>query len=199
LRRDLDKDVWQALLDSFSVDPSEAARFYEQQRIRLIRHFARESCPAPEELADECFNRAGRKLAAGEIVPDVARLLSGIARMLVLEDRRSPQRRIIPLTEAVEIQLRPARPPEPGREQALRCMDRCLSTIPSAHRDFLYRYYVGDAGERIRNRQRMAAELGLTLNALRNRALRARERLERCVQDCLTADRDVSAFGGTEE
>jgi hypothetical protein len=46
-------------------------------------------------------------------------------------------------------------------------------------------YYAGEKRARIERRQRLAAQLGIEINALRNRALRLREKLETCVENCL--------------
>ena len=43
-------------------------------------------------------------------------------------------------------------------------------------------YYGADGAERIATRQRLAGERGISINALRNRALRLREALEDCVR-----------------
>jgi hypothetical protein len=43
----------------------------------------------------------------------------------------------------------------------------------------------------------MAAKLGISLNSLRNRALRLREKLEVCVQGCV-AKRDISNRSNTK-
>ena len=58
-----------------------------------------------------------------------------------------------------------------NREDAL---SHCLGGLSEESRLFLERYYTGDAGRRIQNRQLLAEELGIALNALRNRALRLR-------------------------
>jgi hypothetical protein len=56
-------------------------------------------------------------------------------------------------------------------------------------RSFILRYYQGDKRCRVENRHRMAEELDLPLNALRNRALRLREKIENCVSKCISTKR----------
>jgi hypothetical protein len=55
-------------------------------------------------------------------------------------------------------------------------------------------YGVDDGGSRIERRQRLAESFGLTLNALRNRALRTRLALEKCVSARL-AGKTVNSSG----
>jgi DNA-directed RNA polymerase specialized sigma24 family protein len=90
--------------------------------------------------------------------------------------------------------------PRADEEQArLVSLELCLGKLPQPSRILLERYYTGDAAERIRNRQQLAAELGLDLNALRNRALRLRRQLEASVERELRTQgrRDKSARIGT--
>jgi DNA-directed RNA polymerase specialized sigma24 family protein len=75
--------------------------------------------------------------------------------------------------------------PSGDAEQTQQCLERCLGALDAGQRAFILRYYQGDQSQRIANRKAMAHELGLDLNALRNRALRLRERLEKCVRECL--------------
>ena len=73
-----------------------------------------------------------------------------------------------------------AGPPE-GIEQAVADLDACLQTFAAAQRSLLLRYYEGDHAVRIGNRKRLAEELGMLPNALRNRAMRLRALLEACM------------------
>jgi DNA-directed RNA polymerase specialized sigma24 family protein len=59
-------------------------------------------------------------------------------------------------------------------------VERCLSTLPESSRDLIARYYCGE-------RAALAGELGISLNTLRNRALRIREKL----YECVTGSRDI--------
>ena len=54
-------------------------------------------------------------------------------------------------------------------------IERCLAALPESSRELIERYYTGE-------RAALARELGISLNTLRNRALRIREKLG-CVCD----------------
>ena len=60
-------------------------------------------------------------------------------------------------------------------------LEHCLGLLSADQRSFLLEYYQGEQRTRIENRKRMAERLRLPLNAVRNRALRLREKLENCV------------------
>jgi len=47
------------------------------------------------------------------------------------------------------------------------------------------RYHEGEGQERIENRKKMAAELGITLNALTIRICHLQARLRPCIEECL--------------
>jgi DNA-directed RNA polymerase specialized sigma24 family protein len=50
--------------------------------------------------------------------------------------------------------------------------------MPADRRTLLEQYYAHSGSEKIQRHQKLAQDLGLTLNALRNRASRARRELE---------------------
>lgn len=77
------------------------------------------------------------------------------------------------------------------------CLARCLQELSPEGRGLILDYYQGDAGVRIRQRQTMAAQLGISLNSLRNRALRLRDRLEKCLMNC--SGRDVLPLSDTND
>jgi DNA-directed RNA polymerase specialized sigma24 family protein len=59
----------------------------------------------------------------------------------------------------------------------LDCLDACLETLQPAERDLVLRYY--GTGRQHVIRRELAGELGISSTALRLRAHRVRERLER--------------------
>jgi hypothetical protein len=81
-------------------------------------------------------------------------------------------------------------------EAALECLESCLDALPRHGRDLITRYYQGDRLAKVRNRKDLSESLGLAPNALRNRALRLRARLETCVARCLNR-RDGLVDSGT--
>ena len=106
---------------------------------------------------------------------DLSRYVLGVARLMVKETAREQRKR-----GPMPLQL----PATPTREddEALAALEQCLGRLEPDDRRLVLSYYEGELRARIENRERLARECNLTLNALRNRVLRLREKLERCVR-----------------
>ena len=196
---DLDHGALQALLDALGTDPSDAAHAYENLRERLIRFFRWNHCLSPEDLADAALDRLAAKLAGGsQAIHQPAGFVAGIARMMLHEQHAQSvrERKVLSLLSwAMENRNRRDEVSQ-VRHDAL---DHCLKQIEVENRNLLDHYYSGSARERIRNRQTLADELGVGLNALRNRALRLRRQLERCMSGQMDklGERDSSRLSVT--
>jgi DNA-directed RNA polymerase specialized sigma24 family protein len=171
-----------ALLTRLDIDPERAGRAFEALRGTLIAFFDWRGAHAPDECADETLNRLARKLAEGEVVTDMRHYALGIGRFVWLEQARQPARRWRTLEEA-RVAERPA-PASDAPPPLEGCLHRCLDELPDDGRTFILGYYAYERGEKVRERARLAEELGLTANAARSRAQRLRDRLERCVRRC---------------
>ncbi|MCC6293609.1 MAG: sigma-70 family RNA polymerase sigma factor [Bryobacterales bacterium] len=177
--------AFERLLAAFSPSREEAARRYEDLRRRLLRYFIWERCPFPEERADEAFNRAARRLEEGEPVQNIEQYTTGVARLLAKESLAEQLRQERAYSGWAITQAAGHNGLSDSETEA-RCLEECLSqALSPADREFLLKYYEGDRSLRIRSRQEMAARLGIGMNALRNRALRLREKLETCLQQRL--------------
>jgi len=172
----MDGAAFDALLAALSPDRAVAGAEYERIRSRLIRFFSIHQARSPEDLTDTAFNRIARRIAEGEEIRNARQYLSGIGRILLFEDREKRRQE--------EHALRMVANASDARsdEELADALEACLATLPAGARDLLARYYSADGRKRIALRQQMAEEMGMELNALRNRALRLRERLEECVQ-----------------
>jgi DNA-directed RNA polymerase specialized sigma24 family protein len=180
-RWNLTPEAFDALLGALAVDRPAAAAKYEALRARLIKLFQWERCSFPEDRADEVMNRFARRLAEGETVERPEAYCYGIARMVIREARVEMARQQELGRELPLVSPDPAEPPA----AIDRCMARCLESLDPAQRALLLSYYEGEKSQRIRNRLRLSRELGISINTLRNRALRLREKVEDCTRRCL--------------
>lgn len=182
------------LLERLHPEAEQAGRRYEDLRETLLRFFTWRGVREADECADECLDRLASRLHEGVAILDLPRFARGIARHVLLEHWRRPEIRAGRVAEARLVQL-PAPPPsepEPLRE----CLERCLQELPEANRALILRYYLAAGGQaRIVSRQLLARELGVSESALRNRAQRLRERLERCIVGCVGTERVQDALG----
>ena len=168
-RWELGRDGWEALLAALAPDRDVAGQKYEELRRRLINLLAWEQCDAPENLADEVLNRLARKVLEGTVIPHLDRFAFGIARILIQEQARTRRNQDAALRE-LQTGAR-----QSGRDWAtIEAMKGCLDTLPDDRRELIERYYT-------ENRAGLARKLGISVNALRNRALRIREELFNCM------------------
>ena len=178
------REAFQRLLAVLGDDHHQAALRYEGIRTRLIKYFAWERCPYPEEHADEVFDRVARRIAEGESLANPEAYFRGVARLLVKEIGADLRRRSQVLDEIGRAAARPVAIRDSEDHEA-HCLETCLDRLPAESRGFILRYYEGDKQTRIAGRKALALQLGIPLNALRNRALRLRGNLERCVRQYL--------------
>ena len=167
-RWELDREGWQALMAALAPDLDLAGQKYEELRRRLTDLFAWERCTLPDQLADEALNRLARKLTEGIVIPHLDRYAFGIARFLIQEDLRAR------LTNQAALREFSNQKPTGRRESTAIALEECLAGLPAANRRLIERYYAED-------RTGLAREFGISVNALRNRAMRIREELFQCV------------------
>jgi DNA-directed RNA polymerase specialized sigma24 family protein len=170
------------LLARLGPDADRAGAAYEHLRRALVTLFAWRGASIPEELADETLDRLARRLDEGVEVQDLARFARGIARLVLLEHWRRPEGRGVPLEDAGQ---RPIGD-DKGDDARSECLQRCLGEIAADGRDLILEYYSAEGRRRIEVRKKMARALEVSESALRNRAQRLRDRLERCITACLS-------------
>jgi hypothetical protein len=64
------------------------------------------------------------------------------------------------------------------------CLMPCLEGLPLESREMIVKYYQGERGTKINNRQKLAEAFSVSPHVLRNRAYRLREKLQDCVDRC---------------
>ena len=187
--RGLSAATFASLLSRLGPDTESGGAAYEHLRRALVGFFTWRGAATPEECADETLDRLAVRLAEGVIVGDVPRFAHGIARLVLLEHWRRPDRRSVPLEDLGHEPAAPADRPD-GDDARAQSLARCLDELPAEGRELLLRYYGGgDGRSRIDGRKRMAHALGLSENALRSRAQRLRDQLESCITRRLASPR----------
>jgi DNA-directed RNA polymerase specialized sigma24 family protein len=180
--RSVSREAFDQMLAWLDSDRERAGQKYEEIRCGLIKIFVCQGCSDPECLADETIDRVIHKIQ--EIVPNYAGnpalYFSGVARYILLEYKN----------RIAQLRLLPAAPPkqiEEGEdiEREYECLDRCIERLTPANRELILEYYREEKRAMIENRKRLAERLGVTPNALRVRADRIRNGLEKCVANCL--------------
>jgi DNA-directed RNA polymerase specialized sigma24 family protein len=180
----LTQDAFDRLLIALGGNRDSGGEKYLEIRTNLTRFFEWRGCSFPEDHADETFNRIAKKLDEGEQILNPAGYAMGVARLLLLEILKSRQREQSALNEigtAGETFVA-----ADDGEDRLDCLRNCLQTLSSDNRELILQYYQGEKGEKIQNRKKLLEQLGVPVNTLRMRALRLRERLQGCVEECLS-------------
>jgi len=180
----LTQDAFDRLLIALGGDRDSGSEKYLEIRTNLTRFFEWRGCSFPEDHADETINRIARKIDEGEEILNPAGYAMGVARLLLLEIMKSRQREQSALNEigtASEVYVA-----ADDGEDRLECLRKCLQTLPADNRDLILQYYQGEKSEKIQNRKKLLDQLGIPVNTLRMRTLRLRERLQGCVEDCLS-------------
>ncbi|MBL8218049.1 MAG: hypothetical protein JNL62_02410 [Bryobacterales bacterium] len=179
---EIDRNALARLLAALDPDPARAALCYEELRQKLIRFFEWERSEIPDRDADEALNRVARRLAEGVEMKSPGAFAYGIARYILREQAAEAKRKERAMAE---LAAQPRKEAHPEGEAMQDCLEQCLASFPPEARWLLEKYYSGQDHERIPNRRALAEELRLGSNALRNRVLRLRVRLESCTADCM--------------
>jgi DNA-directed RNA polymerase specialized sigma24 family protein len=163
------------------------ANAYEALRRRLIQFFRLHVPAEADDLADVVLDRLARKIADGVDVASVPGYALGIARMVLHEARARGARRLAAeadptLTADADGDAADA---AVAHEAMLAALGACLDAAGERSRELILRYYGDEGAARIATRKALADAAGVSLNALRNRALRLREALEDCVRSRL--------------
>ena len=176
-------EAFDQLLASLGTDRDSAGVKYLEIRTNLIRFFEWRGCAFPEDHADETINRVAKRIASGEQVRDAAVYSLGVARLLLLEIIKGRVREQVALKE---IESSPENSVDSSdTERRIECLRACLQKLSPDNRELIVQYYQGEKGAKIQNRKKLIERFGISVNTLRMRALRLREKLQECVEGCL--------------
>jgi hypothetical protein len=191
---EIDRDALARLLAALDPDPARAAIRYEELRAKLIRFFEWERSEMPDRDADETLNRVARRLAEGLEMKSLGAFAYGIAKFILREQAAEGKRKERGLAELASHSRNKSNPDD---EDLHDCLEGCVAVLPPEVRWLLEKYYSGNDNERIPNRRALADELRVGANALRNRVLRLRARLEACTADCMKKKSDGKTIPNT--
>ena len=176
----LTEEAFNKLLAWLNPDRAEAAETYNKIQVRLIKIFSANGCGDPEKLTNKAFDRILSKIdwLIENYVGDPLHYFCAVARNIVKEDYREriATKSIPPVTPAEEDQ---------ESERLYECLDQCMEKLSQPGQRLLLSYYHERGNEKIMNRRKLAAELGITLAALRLRVFHLRGQLKICIEICL--------------
>jgi len=173
------KDLFDALLEWLDPDREKAGERYETIHAGLVRIFVSKGVSDAGHAADEAMDRVMRRLPElrATYVGDPAKYFHGVARNLILEDRRRKE----VTTDVVPDSLTK----EPEKSEMAECLAKCLKLLPPDKQEFILDYHLYQGHAKIQHHREMAGELSISEGALRTRAHHLRVTLEKCVVECI--------------
>lgn len=152
--------------------PNSEAR-YQHLRFKMVRFFEWKHCKDAEELADETIARTVSQLVSGKqiLADNPYSYIYGVAKNVFREYVRN-QIKIETLRKDLPEQF-----DEP--ENFEDCRSRCLQELSTEKLKLLQRYYLNP-----QDREALARELNITINALRLQVHRLKGELRGCHHRC---------------
>jgi len=177
----INREGFDKFLHWLDPNPENAAARYERIRSKLITICAARGGSHPEEMADECIDVVVQK------VPEIAPTYTGEPEFYFYSVVKFVVLRWLRKNEAMELPDRDIED-ESGDsyevEKRHECLDQCLDQLDDLSREIALEYYRHDKQAKIDHRWALAQRTGITMNALRIKALRIRQTLEGCVRQC---------------
>lgn len=173
--RELTPEAFELLLKWLDPDRDKAGEQYEAIRHRLATFFYGRRCLDADDLTDRTITVVADKVPQliDHYKDKPVYYFMGVARKIYQEHLRSERRT-----------PRPPPPPAGWTEQDYQCLEQCLVKLePGARR--MFETYCGGQGC---NREGLTGEYGISLNALRIRVHKLKNKLRACIRDCLNRE-----------
>jgi DNA-directed RNA polymerase specialized sigma24 family protein len=170
--RELTPEAFELLLKWLDPDRDKAGEQYEAIRHRLVTFFYGRGCLEADELTDRTITVVADKVPQliDHYEGKPVYYFIGVARKIYQEYLRSERRT-----------PRPTPPPAGWTEQEYQCLERCLDKLAPGARRMFEAYH----GAQEPDREGLAGEYGISLNALRIRVHQLKKKLKACIKDCL--------------
>lgn len=176
--------VFAQFLALLAPEPEQAGEVYEELRQMLTKFFECRSVAFADDLTDEVFNRVMRRVSEGEVLTNIPGYCFSVARFIILEQARAPENKRVDF-EALPPLAAPDNRNNETDDLRLACLRSCLSALTEENHALIVEYYQDIKRTKIDVRQQMTLRLGVSRNALTNRMLRLRTKLEKCMTRCV--------------
>ncbi len=179
------EEEFEQFLKWLDADRDAAALKYLKLRRSLVVYFIRRQCAAAEDLADKVLDVAMRHLLNQNslLLSKPLPYIYGIARNVYRQYFQGQ------ISTGGEIDW--DRLSQPGfdneaahKEQRSKCLHGCLQALKVQDRKLILLYYLKKTNSLDEYRMWLAAQFGLTINGLRLKMMRLRDRLRFCICSC---------------
>jgi DNA-directed RNA polymerase specialized sigma24 family protein len=177
------QEAFDRLLASLDTNREQAGQKDVRLRLKLVKYFEWHGAAFPDREADVTINRVARRIEEGQEIHNLNAYAYGVTRLVFSESLRAQQKEREAFECATSTEMQETEG-DLDAEVRRTCLDRCLQALPEDNRNLIIGYYDDEKGRKIEPRKRLAARLGIPLNALRIRAHRIRVSLEACVREC---------------
>lgn len=171
----LTTNAFELLLKHFDDNREEAARKYVSLYTKLTRYFDWRGCNMPDWHADETMIRIARRIEQGAVITNFQGFMFGVARKVAMEalkEREREQRILTYLSQAESSDG------SLDHENLLARIEAGLLKLTPGGRELLLAYYTGGDDKNREFRRKLAANKGISPNALRIRVHRLKAMLE---------------------
>ncbi len=189
MRKDwvLTQEAFDAFLKWLSPDRDDAAAQYEKIHRKLIKIFNFKGCDSSEILADETINRViervFRSVGSGETFP--IQFIYGVAKIIHLEYISNPKNFILDInpdlaeTSITETEFF-------GDDDMQTCMKFCLESLKQTDSELIINYFSVSKESKLAERELICKKRGESMNSLRVKISRIRQKLQKCQKNCLS-------------
>jgi DNA-directed RNA polymerase specialized sigma24 family protein len=185
---------FEKLLSALDADHEIGAKKYIEIQNRLMMKFEQRGCRDPYVLAVETLKRVEKALWNEVIIEkNIYAFIHAVGNNVLREYWKRPESRIheVEISEGTESSDERERLSawEPGEEHItlemrIECLEKCLSELPPETRTLFLEYHDQGGRSKKDSRERLAASLGLNLNALRQRLHRIKKELQDSIAGC---------------
>lgn len=192
----LTQQAFNKLLSQINPNLEIAALKYNEIYQKTVNFFECKDCNFSEDYADEVVKRVITKIDEGEVIAseNMGKYFYSVAQNVLKEYRRKKQRQPqsledLPVSNNLSIdphEVEQQAEQTKQKEKQLECLDMCLQKMEPNDSELIYLYYQHRGREGIQNREAIAQKMGISITNLRVKMHRLREKLEQCVNNCLT-------------
>ncbi len=182
----LTQEAFDAFLGWLSPDRDDAAVKYEQIRRNLIKFFDFKGCDRSEILADETINRVTERVFRAETSGETfsPQFVYGVAKLIFLEYCTEPKRFVS--DKEFESSNLSVSETEFFTDDAENCMKFCLKELKQNDSELVVAYFSVNKKTKLAEREEICKKNAESMNALRVRISRIRQKLQKCQKNCLS-------------
>jgi hypothetical protein len=180
---DITSEALNQLLIALSDNQAEAVVAYTKLRDSLIRFFQIKGDSEPENSADVTLDRVALKVIQNIEIPDITKYSFGVARFVFLERIKLDQKERIAAKGfyANKFSVKP----ESDTDDFLHLRE-CFNHLAEDEKQLLQEYFADmPHADLFEQRKKMQIKYNISVNTLRVKVFRLRERLENCVKNKL--------------